>query len=73
VSDAVIRFASESPWLTFFMFWILCWTVTVPFKLMWFAWNRYLRSKNIQAHGYPTNPLMDADGDIVLPKDKDAA
>jgi hypothetical protein len=29
--------------------------------------NRWLRSRNIARHGWPTNPLMDADGDIIHP------
>ena len=68
MSEAVIRFADTSPWLTFFMFWIACYTVVAPFRLAWMAYNRYLRSKNIAAHGYPTVKYMDADGDIVHPE-----
>ena len=30
--------------------------------------NRMLRSRNIRLQVWPTNPLMDADGDIVHPK-----
>lgn len=34
-------------------------------------YSRTLRSFNIRKHGYPANPIMDADGDIVYPKDKE--
>lgn len=67
----VYEFASGSPWLAFFMFWIGCWTVVsiayVPLKLA----NRVLRCINIAIRGYPTIPNMDADGDIVHPKTGD--
>lgn len=63
------EFASVNPWLTFFMFWIGCYTIVAPFKIIWLCWNRYLRSKDIQSHGYPTMPNMDADGDIVHPEE----
>jgi hypothetical protein len=62
-------FASNSPYLTFFLFWIVGWTVTTPIAYICRAYNRRLRSKNIAARGWPTNPLMDADGDIVHSKD----
>lgn len=62
------EFARVNPWLTFFVFWLVCYTVAYPFRIAFHAWNRYLRSKNIQAHGYPTNPRMDADGDIIHPE-----
>tara|TARA_Y100000815_G_scaffold7325_1_gene6964 strand:- start:910 stop:1149 length:240 start_codon:yes stop_codon:yes gene_type:complete len=32
------------------------------------CWNRFLRHRNIKAHGWPSSHLMDADGDIVHPK-----
>ncbi|TJW14347.1 MAG: hypothetical protein E5W82_10235 [Mesorhizobium sp.] len=68
------NFAGAHPVVTFFLawgIWPVCWTVqivlTVPFRLAFAAYNRRLRSLNIRAHGWPTSPLMDADGDIVHP------
>lgn len=43
-------------------------TITAPARYAFLAWNRHCRSKNIALRGWPTNPLMDADGDIVHPK-----
>ena len=37
------------------------------------CWSRWLRSRNIARHGWPTAPNMDADGDIVHPKQEGAA
>lgn len=64
------QFTIEHPWLTVFMFWIAGWVVTSPFRFTFLAWNRYLRSKNIAQHGWPTAPV-DADGDIVHPSKDD--
>ncbi|AMX93745.1 MULTISPECIES: hypothetical protein [Mesorhizobium] len=67
-------FAGAHPAVTFFLawgIWPVCWTVqavlTTPFSLAFKAYNRRLRSLNIRAHGWPANPLMDADGDIIHP------
>lgn len=47
----------ESPWLTFFLFWILIGTIAR-------ICNRIIRSRNIKHQGWP--PLhLDADGDFV--------
>lgn len=35
-----------------------------PFRLV----NRWIRHRNIVARGWPTHPQMDADGDIVEPR-----
>lgn len=69
-----LAFASEHP----FTAWLLSWIVIpigltvvkvigIPFYLASASYNRHLRSLNIRARGWPTNPLMDADGDIVHP------
>ena len=42
----------------------ICQTIAV-------CWNRWLRSRNIAAQGWPTAQNMDADGDIVHPKGAD--
>lgn len=67
-------FAGAHPVVTFFLawgIWPICWTVQAvlmaPFSFAFKAYNRRLRSINIRTHGWPTNPLMDADGDIVHP------
>lgn len=64
VTDFLIQFASNHPFLFFLMICATYYTLKTPF----YAWNRYLRSKNIRERGWPSNPLMDADGDIVHPE-----
>lgn len=50
------QFASDNPWLTFFLAWLaLAFLVKV--------WNRTLRHLNIRKHGYPP-AHCDADGDF---------
>ena len=69
-------FAGEHPFLTWCLAWAIfpiCSALTAPFRYAFKAYNRKVRSRNIAAHGWPTNPLMDADGDIVHPKQDDAA
>lgn len=41
------------------------------FTFIFRCWNRWLRSRNIAAQGWPSAHLMDADGDIVHPKKDD--
>lgn len=60
-------FAKTNPGYTFLIVWVLAWAAVQPFKLAFRAYNRKLRSANILAHGYPTMPNMDADGDIIHP------
>lgn len=64
---SIWEFASNSPWLAFFLALIAAISietiVTCPLK----AYKLYLRRKNISQHGWPTAPI-DADGDVVLPK-----
>jgi len=57
-------------WATehWFLGFILMYTaIQLPFKIF----NRVLRSINIRNNGWPVTPYMDADGDIVYPKDGD--
>jgi hypothetical protein len=53
----MIQFATESPWLFFFL---------MVFAMWWacFAWVRLLRAINISKHGWPP-PHCDADGDFL--------
>lgn len=50
----IYAFMSESPWLTFFLFWIVG---TVVLK----CWCRFMRFLNIHKHGWPPE-YCDADG-----------
>lgn len=74
----LLSFMGENPWLTWALAWCVWpigWTIsavlTAPFSYSLKAYNRHLRAKNIAAHGWPTNPLMDADGDIVHPPESE--
>lgn len=67
-------FASENPFLTWFLAWaifpvcsMIATILTAPFRFPYLAYKRRLRSGDIQSRGWPTAPLMDADGDIVHP------
>ena len=59
----LFQFASENPWLAFFLALIVSSTIVAPFKIAFQAYNRKLRSMNIAAHGWPPAHL-DADGDF---------
>lgn len=48
-------------------FWILA---SIPFHFVFKCWNRYMRSRNIAARGWPP-PHCDADGDAVEPDKED--
>jgi hypothetical protein len=70
----ILSFMGANPWLTWGLawgIWPVSWAVsavlTTPFNLAFKAYNRSLRARNIALHGWPSNPLMDADGDIVHP------
>lgn len=56
-------FASENPFLTFFLGVL----VLVAWSGPWAVLRRVIRSIDIQTNGWPTAPLMDADGDIIHP------
>ena len=60
----------SNPWLTWALawgIWPVCGVLKAPFYYAFKAYNRKKRSENIAAHGWPTAPLMDADGDIIHP------
>lgn len=70
----LFTFMGNHPFLTWciaWAIWPICWTIQAPFSLAFRAYNRALRSRNIAARGWPTAPLMDADGDIVHPPKAD--
>lgn len=63
----IYEFMSKSPWLTFFLAFLL---VHLIVKIVYLPINFYRnksRRLNIAAHGWPTAPV-DADGDVVYPK-----
>ena len=60
----ILQAAVDAPWLAGFAIYVAYYALRLPF----WAWNRLLRSRSIASHGWPTNPLMDADGDIVHPR-----
>jgi len=62
-------FAGEHPVVTVLLAWAVASVLTAPFKYAYLAYSRRLRSLNIWRRGWPTAPLMDADGDIVHPTD----
>lgn len=45
--------------------------IGIPFNFLFKIWNRYLRSRNIRAHGYPP-AHCDADGDFKPEKENDS-
>lgn len=61
--EFILSFAENHPFLSFVGICCIYWICKLPF----FAWNRLLRHLNIRKNGWPVNPLMDADGDIVHP------
>lgn len=73
MSDALLVLYSNA-WLTWCLawgIWPICWlltaVLTTPFNVAFKAYNRKKRSENIITRGWPTTPLMDADGDIIHP------
>lgn len=73
--ESFYAFASENPFLTWFLAWgiwpvcsMITSVLTAPLVCALNAYNRSLRARNIRIHGWPSSPLMDADGDIVHPK-----
>jgi hypothetical protein len=59
-----IAFSSGHPWLFTFSLLVSLWAAVQPFHYFFLCWNRWLRSRNIKAHGWPTPPI-DGDGDVV--------
>ncbi len=59
-------FANNHPITTL----ILAYLIMAPVRYAFKAYNRYLRHKNILAHGWPAAPV-DADGDVVYPDNDD--
>ena len=58
--------AIHAPFIAFCAIVAVYWAIKLPF----IAFRLFIRSRNIAKHGWPTNPLMDADGDIVHPETK---
>lgn len=56
------QWALNYPYLTFVI--VLC-SIHLPFNLV----KGFCRMVMVLARGWPTQPLMDADGDIVHPQD----
>lgn len=65
-------FANSWPLTALITIWILAWAFVQPFRYAFRAYARKCRSQNIQAQGWPTNPNMDADGDLVYPDKEEA-
>lgn len=66
MTDFLLRFANEHPFLLFIGALFLLWAWLAPFSYLFRAYNRTLRSRNIVAQGWPKAPI-DADGDVVYP------
>lgn len=59
----LFHFMDQHTFIAFCMICAVYYTIKLPFWIL----NRYFRSRNIRAHGWPPAP-MDADGDIALPE-----
>lgn len=59
-------FASGSPYLATFIAFLVIMLIRSVSKTIVVGWSRWLRSRNIRVHGWPTAPV-DADGDVVYP------
>lgn len=73
--NSILEFAGNHPflaWCALWGIWPICGIFTTPFNVAFRSYNRHCRSKNIATRGWPTNPLMDADGDIIHPKETEA-
>lgn len=60
--EFIYRFAVEAP----FLFFCAIIAVYYGWKCPFIVIKRMIRSKDIQRHGWPTAPNMDADGDLVF-------
>lgn len=63
-----LNFAGDHPVVAV----LVVWSIAAVLKMPFWAINRYLRSRNIARHGWPTAPV-DADGDVVYQDKKEAA
>jgi hypothetical protein len=61
----ILQFAGEHYIVTI----LIVWSIVGLLKMPFWALNRFFRSRNIRAHGWPTAPV-DADGDVVYPEKK---
>jgi hypothetical protein len=68
----VLTFMGDHPIVTVLLAWCVAGLAYKVARLPYLMLNRWLRHRNIVAHGWPTHPLMDADGDIVHPPKEDA-
>jgi hypothetical protein len=58
--SALYDFMAGSPWLAFFLAWLVAWTIHITYA---YCINRPLRHMNIRKHGWP--PVhCDGDGDF---------
>lgn len=60
------QFAQSNPYLFVIIWWLTGVMAIMVCQYAFRAWNRTLRSRNVQKNGWPTPPI-DADGDIVYP------
>jgi hypothetical protein len=60
------EYADHHPGYALTMVIVTAITITEIFQHCDRAWKRYLRARNIAAHGWP-QPPVDADGDLVYP------
>ena len=66
--SGLYQFMGDHPIVTVLLAWCAAEVLTAPFKYGFKAYNRRCRSENIKAKGWPSNPNMDADGDLIYPK-----
>lgn len=58
----VLTFMGDHPILTFALACCATGLVKAPFTMIFRMWNRWLRHRDIKAHGWPP-PHLNADGD----------
>ena len=57
-------FAIANPIMFFLVVLVAGWATVQPFRYGYLCFSRWMRSRNIQAQGWP-KPPVDADGDIL--------
>lgn len=68
----MIDLARESPYLTFFLLWIVVYAIVQIIRMVLTAWARLIRYLSIRRAGWPPEHL-DADGDFrPLPDPKES-